>query len=81
LEIEAFQEVHKRWRRLGYPFSSLVPSYASAIGSSADRPAALAELMGILLNDGVKMPEATLSQLEFGSGTPYHTVFTRKAPE
>jgi membrane peptidoglycan carboxypeptidase len=80
LEIEAFQEIHKRWRALGYPFSSLVPSYASAIGSSADRPAALAELMGILLNDGVKLPEATLRELEFGQGTPYHTVLTRKAP-
>jgi membrane peptidoglycan carboxypeptidase len=63
LEIEAFQEIHKRWRRLGYPFSSLVPSYASAIGSSADRPAALAELIGIILNDGVKLPTATLRQL------------------
>jgi membrane peptidoglycan carboxypeptidase len=80
LEIEAFQEIHKRWRRLGYPFSSLVPSYASAIGSSADRPAALAELIGILLNDGVKLPEATLRELDFGADTPYHTVFTRKAP-
>ncbi len=79
LEIEAFQEVHKRWRRLGYPFSSLVPSYASAIGSSADRPAALSELMGIILNDGVKLEEATLQRLEFGVDTPYHTVFAHKA--
>jgi membrane peptidoglycan carboxypeptidase len=79
LEIEAFQEVHRRWRRLGYPFASLVPSYASAIGSSADRPAALAELMGIVLNDGVKLQEANLQQLEFGADTPYHTVFARQA--
>jgi hypothetical protein len=78
LEIEAFQEVHRRWRRLGYPFASLVPSYASAIGSSADRPAALAEMMGIILNDGVKLQEANLQQLEFGADTPYHTVFARK---
>ncbi len=81
LEIEAFQEVHKRWRKLGYPFGSLVPSYATAIGSSADRPAALAELMGVIANDGVKLPPVTLSRLEFGAGTPYHTVLKRQRPE
>ena len=81
LEIEAFQEIHKRWRRLGYPFDSLVPSYATAIGSSADRPAALAELMGVILNDGVKLPPITLSRLEFGEGTPYHTILKRQRPE
>jgi membrane peptidoglycan carboxypeptidase len=80
LEIEAFQEIHQRWRKLGYPFSSLVPSYASAIGSSADRPAALAELMGVILNDGQKLPTATLNRLEFGAQTPYHTVFKRTKP-
>ena len=48
VELEAFLEIHKMWKRLGYPFDSLVPSYATALGSSADRPAALAELMGIL---------------------------------
>jgi len=80
LEIEAFQEIHRRWRELGYPFSSLVPSYASAIGSSADRPAALAELMGVILNDGRKLPTTAINQLEFGAGTPYHTVFRRNRP-
>ena len=30
-------------KRLGYPFGSLVPSYATSLGSSADRPAALAK--------------------------------------
>ncbi|MEW5789564.1 MAG: transglycosylase domain-containing protein, partial [Pseudomonadota bacterium] len=81
LEIEAFQEIHKRWRKLGYPFGSLVPSYATAIGSSADRPAALAELMGVILNDGVKLPPITLTRLEFGEGTPYHTQLKRQRPE
>ncbi|MDD5390603.1 MAG: transglycosylase domain-containing protein [Gallionellaceae bacterium] len=80
LEIEAFQEIHKRWRRLGYPFSSLVPSYATAIGSSADRPAALAELMGVILNDGEKLPPVTLTRVEFAEGTPYHTLLKRKRP-
>jgi membrane peptidoglycan carboxypeptidase len=78
LEIEAFQELHKRWRRLGYPFSSLVPSYATAIGSSADRPAALAELMGVIANDGEKLAPVTLTRIEFAAGTPYHTVMKRK---
>ena len=81
LEIEAFQEIHKRWRRLGYPFGSLVPSYATAIGSSADRPSALAELMGVILNDGVKLPPITLTRLEFAAGTPYHTILKRQRPE
>lgn len=78
LEIEAFQELHKRWRRLGYPFGSLVPSYATAIGSSADRPAALAEMMGVIANDGDKLAPITLSRIEFASGTPYHTLLKRK---
>jgi membrane peptidoglycan carboxypeptidase len=77
MEIESFQELHKRWRKLGYPFNSLVPSYASAIGSSADRPAALAEMMGVIRNDGVKLPAVNIRQLEFGADTPYHTVFRR----
>jgi hypothetical protein len=74
LEIEAFEEIHRAWQRLGYPFEALVPSYATAIGSSADRPAALAELMGILLNDGVRQPTVRIRQLRFAAGTPYETI-------
>jgi len=81
LEIEAFQEIHRRWQKLGYPFSSLVPSYATAIGSSADRPAALAELIGVILNDGAKLPPVSLTRLEFAAGTPYHTVMEREKPK
>lgn len=81
LEIEAFQEIHRHWQKLGYPFSSLVPSYATAIGSSADRPAALAELMGVILNDGAKLPPVALTRLEFAAGTPYHTVLERERPK
>jgi membrane peptidoglycan carboxypeptidase len=73
LEIEAFLEIHKAWQRLGYPFTSLVPSYATAIGSSADRPDALAELMGIIANDGIRLPQVRISQLHFAAGTPYDT--------
>lgn len=73
LEVEAFLEIHQRWQAVGYPFDHLVPSLASAIGSSGDRPAALAELMGIILNDGVRLPVLRIDSLHFGAGTPYDT--------
>ena len=74
LEEEAFERIHEAWRRLGYPFDRLVPSYATAIGSSADRPEALAELVGILLNDGVWQPAVRVEKLHFAANTPYETV-------
>ncbi len=75
LEIEAFLEIHRSWQRLGYPFGRLVPSYATAIGSSADRPASLAGLMGIILNDGMLYPTYRVSELRFAAATPYETIF------
>jgi membrane peptidoglycan carboxypeptidase len=77
MELEAFVEIHRAWQRLGYPFGSLVPSYATSIGSSADRPNALAELVGIILNDGVRHPSVLIDRLRFAEGTPYETVFAR----
>ena len=74
LEEQAFRRIAAAWRRLGYPFESLVPSYASSIGSSGDRPAALAELMGIIANDGMRLPTARFERLRFAEGTPYETV-------
>jgi membrane peptidoglycan carboxypeptidase len=79
LEQEAFKEIHHAWKRVGYPFSALTPSYATAIGASGDRPAALAELMGILLNDGIKLPTVRFESLHFAQGTPYETLMN-KAP-
>lgn len=79
LEAEGFRRIHQAWQRLGYPFDSLVPSYATALGASADRPAALAELMGILLDDGVRLPTARLQRLRFAAGTPYETVLAKPA--
>ncbi|MFS2205419.1 transglycosylase domain-containing protein [Variovorax sp. Varisp36] len=73
IELDAFAQVHRSWQRLGYPFASLTPSYASAIGASGDRPAALAELMGILVNDGVRLPTQRIGALHFGRDTPYET--------
>jgi membrane peptidoglycan carboxypeptidase len=77
LEAEAFVDLHRAWRQVGYPFDSLVPSYATAIGSSADRPSALAELLGILVNGGVRSSTERLSRLHFGAGTPFETVLER----
>ncbi|KMJ53429.1 glycosyl transferase family 51 [Vogesella sp. EB] len=76
-EIDAFKQIHKGWKRLGYPFDALVPSYATALGASADRPASLAELMGILSNDGVRLPTVYLDKLHFAAGTPYETSLTQ----
>lgn len=79
LELEAFLEIARDWRRLGYPFEALTPSYASAIGASGDRPAALAELVGIILNNGVRLPVEKLETLRFAAGTPYETSLKHQA--
>jgi membrane peptidoglycan carboxypeptidase len=81
LEVEAFLEIHRVWKRHGYPFTFLVPSYATAIGSSADRPSSLAELVGIILNGGVRYPVARIDELHFAAGTPYETLLQRKESE
>jgi membrane peptidoglycan carboxypeptidase len=75
MEEDAFARIQKRWARLGYPFTHLVPSLATAIGSSADRPDALSELMGIIMNDGVRRPTIRFESMQFGENTPYQTLF------
>jgi membrane peptidoglycan carboxypeptidase len=80
LEIEAFVDIHEDWQRLGYPFATLVPSYATAIGSSGDRPEALAELMGIIVNDGIRYPTINVQQWHFAAGTPYETTLQYTSP-
>jgi membrane peptidoglycan carboxypeptidase len=79
VELEAFDEIHARWKRLGYPFDNIVPSYGTAIGSSGDRPLALAELMGIIVNDGVRYPVVRVEELRFAEDTPFETRLA-KAP-
>jgi membrane peptidoglycan carboxypeptidase len=79
IEKDAFARMAPYWQRLGFPFKTMVPSYATAIGSSSDRPVALAELIGILVNGGVRRPHTELSNIHFARGTPYETVFERKA--
>ena len=73
LEREAFAALHQRWQRLGYPFPYLVPSLGTALGSSGDRPSALAELMGIIQNDGKRMGVQRLVSLHFAADTPWET--------
>jgi membrane peptidoglycan carboxypeptidase len=72
-EQDAFRQIHLDWRKQGYPFAFLVPSLATAIGSSGDRPEALAHLMGIIMNDGVELPTVKIEKLSFAAGTPYET--------
>ncbi|MGE3496753.1 MAG: transglycosylase domain-containing protein [Candidatus Binatia bacterium] len=72
-ERDAFERMTPYWQRFGFPFDHLVPSLATAIGSSADRPAALADLMGIIVNDGVRLPMLRVTRLNWAAGTPYET--------
>ncbi|MGD9849694.1 MAG: transglycosylase domain-containing protein [Nitrospirales bacterium] len=78
LEQDAFQDIHRDWQRLGYPFASLVPSLATSIGSSADRPSALARLMGILANDGKALPDILIQRVHFAQDTPFETILAPK---
>ena len=73
LEKEAFLELTKIWNQVGYPFN-VFPSLASAIGSSGDRPIALAKLIGIIINEGKLCPMERVKTLRFGKNTPYETV-------
>jgi membrane peptidoglycan carboxypeptidase len=77
LESDSFALITKEWRRLGYPFDSLVPSYATAIGVSGDTPAALSKLVGIILSGGVLYPTERIQQLHFGVATPFETILDR----
>ncbi|KAB8042232.1 transglycosylase domain-containing protein [Janthinobacterium aquaticum] len=81
LEVEGFLEIHRQWKKMGYPFDSLVPSYATTLGASADRPASLAELMGIIINDGVRNPSVRIDSLHFAANTPYDTMVKRADQE
>jgi membrane peptidoglycan carboxypeptidase len=77
IEVEAFLKIHAQWKKMGYPFDSLVPSYATTLGASADRPIALAELMGTIINGGVRKPTQRIDVLHFAKDTPYDTLVKR----
>jgi hypothetical protein len=78
MEEDTFKRIHRQWQKVGYPFPSLIPSLATAIGSSADQPMALSELMGIIVNDGIRLPMSRIERLHFAAGTPYETVVERQ---
>jgi membrane peptidoglycan carboxypeptidase len=75
VERDAFDRMAEDWRRIGFPFPRLVPSYATALGSSADQPGALADLMAVLLNDGHPLPTHRIRRVTFAPGTPYETTY------
>ena len=78
MEEDAFQEIWRAWSGAGYPFARLVPSYATAIGVSGDTPAALAELLGIIVNGGMRYPHTAVDELCFAENTPMETVLRRQ---
>jgi len=82
-EEDAFADLLPEFKKQGWPFDKLVSSLATAIGSSGDRPDALAELMGIIVNNGVRLPRTNIEQLQFAAGTPYETdlAFKPSAPQ
>ncbi|WP_082712168.1 transglycosylase domain-containing protein [Burkholderia singularis] len=79
VELRAYDAIGASWRALGYPFEHLTPSYAAAIGASGDQPAALAKLVGIIANGGMKVPDERIASLDFARGTPYETRFVHTA--
>ncbi|HEV3106714.1 MAG TPA: transglycosylase domain-containing protein [Trinickia sp.] len=76
VELEAYERIGKSWRALGYPFETLTPSFGAAIGASGDRPDALAQLIGIVAENGTMLPSHSISTLDFAVGTPYETHFS-----
>ena len=80
MEEDAFHEIWKAWKSVGYPFDSLVPSYATAIGVSGDTPKALAQLAGIIVNGGNRYPVEVIRKLEFAGNTPMETTVAFHPP-
>lgn len=79
IEREAFDHIHDRWQRMGFPFDRMTPSYAAALGASGDTPAALATLSGILQNDGLYQPSIKYTNILFAANTPYEMNFNAAA--
>jgi membrane peptidoglycan carboxypeptidase len=79
IELQAYEAIGKSWRALGYPFDHITPSYGAAIGASGDRPAALAQLIGLVASNGEKVPTHSFESLDFARGTPYETRFVHAA--
>lgn len=81
LENEAFTHIHATWKEKGFPFEKMTASYASALGSSGDTPAALATLAGIIQNDGMLVPATKFMDIKFAENTPYALDFKAGQPK
>ncbi len=57
-----------------------MPSFATALGSSADRPDALAELVGIIQAGGLRQPTVRFEAFRMAEDTPYETHMSLRAP-
>ncbi len=77
LEAQGFEVILEQWQTLGFPFEYIVPSLATALGSSGDKPRALARLIGIVRNDGINLDESLIENLSFAKGTPYEVTLNR----
>ncbi len=80
LEQDAFDVIHENWAAKGFPFPRLIPSFATSIGVSGDTPAALSTLMGIVLNDGKRLPYTDFTEVHLGRDTPYERNFVYRPP-
>ncbi len=81
LEQEAFQKLHELWHKVGFPFARLVPTYATSLGSSGDRPAALADLIGIISAGGIRYPSIRVNSMKFAENTPFESEVRAKKDE
>ena len=77
LERDAFQRILAAWRNVGFPYEDIVPSFGTSIGSSGDRAGSLAELVGILIGDGIRRAPMSITELHFGKDTPYEVLLRR----
>ncbi|MBV1929501.1 MAG: transglycosylase domain-containing protein, partial [Gammaproteobacteria bacterium] len=76
IEQEAFDDhIIHRWKKQGFPFDRMVASYASSIGVSGDNPNSLADLAGILMNEGQRKTISTFEEISLAKDTPYETNF------
>ncbi len=55
-------------------------SVERSLGASGDRPAALAELMGIIVNRGLRLPVERIDSLVFARAKPYETRLDYRPP-
>jgi membrane peptidoglycan carboxypeptidase len=75
MEQDAFVGIHRLWKGVGYRNSQLVPSLATSLGTSADQPAALAELMSIIMNGGMRRLPHKVTRVSLAADTPYEVSY------